>query len=404
MKNVPFKLSALTLLIGGALSTPVSAQSFTEALTSGSFTGNLRMRYESVDQDNAVADADSLTLRSMLRYTTGSMNGFSAVLEAEDVRIVAGQDEFTVGPTGFNPGLYSVIADPESTELNQGFIQYVNEGLTMKLGRQIITHDSHRHIGSVPWRQDWQVYDAFSATYKFSDNFDASYSYLDQRERIFAEEADLDTSDHLFRAAYKTDIGTLVGYAYLLELDDTPVSNGLDTYGIRFSGSTELGEMPFTYLAEYASQESESGATDFDADYMLLEGGLTVSAITAKLGYEVLGSDNGAYGFATPLATLHAFNGWADMWLGTPGTGLEDLYLNVSGKIGGGTLTAVFHDYEADDDLPGISDLGSEFNLQYVKPFGGNYTLGLKYADFDDGDMPGKPDTQKFWIWLQASF
>jgi len=76
----------------------------------------MRLRYESVDQDNAAADAEALTLRSRLGYTTGEYKGFSATMEGEDVRIVGGVDDYTVGPTGFNSGVYSVIADPETTD------------------------------------------------------------------------------------------------------------------------------------------------------------------------------------------------------------------------------------------------------------------------------------------------
>jgi hypothetical protein len=49
-----------------------------------------------------------------------------------------------------------------------------------------------------------------------------------------------------------------------------------------------------------------------------IEVGTTVASVNVKVGYELLGSDNGEYGFATPLATLHKFNGWADQFLGTP--------------------------------------------------------------------------------------
>ncbi len=38
---------------------------------------------------------------------------------------------------------------------------------------------------------------------------------------------------------------------------------------------------------------------------------------------------NGAIGFATPLATLHIFNGWADLFLTTPANGLKDLYFQA---------------------------------------------------------------------------
>ena len=43
-----------------------------------------------------------------------------------------------------------------------------------------------------------------------------------------------------------------------------------------------------------------------------------LGALEFKLGYEELGSNAGLYGLQTPLATLHAFNGWADKFLVTP--------------------------------------------------------------------------------------
>lgn len=381
----------------------VSAQGITDALTGGSTSVNLRLRYEDVQQDNAVDDATALTLRSSLLYNSESYKGFSATVGVEDVRIVGGMDKYTVGPTGFNLGSYSVIADPESTELDQGFLNYSNGGLNVRAGRQVITLDNHRFVGSVAWRQDWQVYDAVKADYAVSDKLKLSYAFLDKRNRIFADEADIDSKDHLFQAVYDSSIGSLVAYSYLLENENMP-TNSLDTYGIRLTGSRKLGDYDATYLAEYASQESEALGADFDASYFVVEGGLTFSGLTTKLGYESLGSDGGAYGFATPLATLHAFNGWADMFLGTPAQGLTDLYINISGKAGGGTWLATFHDYNAEDSAPGLDDFGSEFNLQYVKPLGSNYTAGIKFANYSEGDLAAKADTQKLWIWFQISF
>ena len=43
----------------------------------------------------------------------------------------------------------------------------------------------------------------------------------------------------------------------------------------------------------------------------------------------MLGSDGGNYGVMTPLATLHAHNGFADRFLVTPDQGLEDLFVSL---------------------------------------------------------------------------
>lgn len=193
------------------------ASELAEAVTSGKASINLRLRYEDVEQNNAAQDASALTLRTLLSYTTGTYKNFSAKVEMEDNRIVLGQGDFTVGPTGYNPGVYSVIADPEHTELDQGYVQYANDGVTVKVGRQVITMDNHRFIGHVGWRNDRQTFDGVSFGYQPSKNLDVKYAYISQRNRIFAEAADLDAKDHLLNVSYKTSVGKLTGYSYMLQ-------------------------------------------------------------------------------------------------------------------------------------------------------------------------------------------
>jgi hypothetical protein len=377
------------------------AETITEAFSTGKAKVDFRLRYEGVDQDNAVDNASSLTLRTRVGYTTGSVDGFSATVELEDNRIVLGQGDYTVGPTGYNLGQYSVIADPEFTELDQGFIQYKSDTFIAKIGRQVITHDGHRFIGHVGWRQDRQTFDALSVDYKPAKDVSLKYAYVDQRNRIFGESADLDAKDHLLNASYKMNAGTLVGYAYLLEVDNDTV-NGLDTYGMRFTGNTKMGENKILYTAEYATQTSESAAMEYDADYMFVEAGIEISGITGKLGYEVLGSDDGAFGFATPLATLHKFNGWTDQFLGTPAQGLVDVSVALSGKAAGGSWLVAYHDFQADESTETIDDLGSEINVQYTYKYSKNYSGGIKLGKYSGAS--GRVDADKLWAWVSAVF
>jgi hypothetical protein len=377
-----------------------AAESITEALTSGTASANLNLRYESVEQDNALKDATAMTLRTRLAYTTGSYENLSAMVEMEDTRIVGGYDEYTVVPTGFNPGEYSVIGDPQHTELDQAFIQYKTEKLSTRLGRQVITYDGQRFVGHVGWRQDRQTFDALKLDFAASEALKLSYSYIYKRNRIFAEAADVDSKDSLLNVAYKTAAGTLTGYGYLLEVDNN-TDNALDTFGISFNGASD-GDMKIKYKMEFASQTSENGASEFDADYLALEASGMFSSVTATLGYESLGSDNGSYGFSTPLATLHKFNGWADLFLSTPNQGLVDTYVSLSGKLAGLKLTLVYHDFSADDSSAGIDDLGSEIDFALVKKFGKHYTTGIKYATYSAGDS--LVDTDKLWVWGSTQF
>ncbi len=390
------KLSKITALILLA-SAGVSANA-TAAETDAKTTLDLNLRYEAVDQDNTKKDASALTLRTRLNYTSASYNGFTGVVEFEDSRQIAGVDDYNdaVG----NNGIYSVIADPETTELDQAFVQYKQGKVIAKLGRQVLTLDNHRYVGHVGWRQDRQTFDAVTIGYQASDSLKGSYSYITKRNRIFGEVKDLDSKDHLLNLGYKTSYGQFTAYSYLLEEDDG-TSNGLDTFGLSFKGKKDK----FSYYAEFATQDSDSAAADYSVTYMALEGGYSFDKVTVKLGGEILGSDDGMYGFSTPLATLHKFNGWADQFLGTPPEGLVDLYAVISGKALGGGWTVAYHDYSADESTATVDDLGSEINAVYAKKFAKNYKAGIKYAAYSAGDADaGKVDTDKVWLWVSAKF
>lgn len=391
--------SLFSLLIASTAVLNCAQVSAAEAENKGKLYGDFRLRYESVQQDNALQDADALTLRSRLGYKTASVNGFSALIEGEVSSEII--DDFSVPPAGVRPGQFSVIADPETEEIDQAYIQYAASGVTAKVGRQVITLDGHRFVGHVGWRQDRQTFDAVNVNYKPKKGISLNASYIDKRNRIFAEESDIDSKDILLNAGFKTSVGKIVTYAYLLEVDNN-TDNSLDTFGVSFKGKKKLDTLSVLYTAEFASQDNND---QFDTDYVFVEGGVSFSGITAKLGYEILGSDNGQKGFATPLATLHKFNGWADTFLATPNAGLEDLNLSVSGKLLGGKWLASYHDYSADVAMSGADDLGDEVNLSYARKFGKSISGGVKLANYSAGNAVfSKVDTDKFWLWAGAKF
>ena len=397
----PIALS-IALLSTSAAAPVFAADTLAEAFTGGKAFANLRLRYEGADISNGNGeDAEALTLRTSFGYKTAEYNGFSVLVEAEDVREVLGVRDFSVPPAGVRAGEFDVIADPETTELDQSFIQYKSGGFTGKLGRQVLTFDGHRFIGHVGWRQDRQTFDALSLNYKKS-GFDLSAAYLAQRNRIFAEVGDIDSEDLLLNASYKTSAGKLVTYAYLLEVEDAPNSS-LDTYGASFTGSQKAGETTYNYTIEFATQDNDANGSS--TDYFNIGGGAKFGAVKLSLGYESLGSDNGTAAFATPLATLHKFNGWADVFLGTPGIGLEDFSATLDTKFGGGNFKIAYHDFSGDEALGDSDDLGSEIDIQYTRNFGKHVYSGIKYADYSQGSSSSSPvDTQRVWVWAGIKF
>ena len=376
-------LAACTMAVGFEIPS-VYAATFDEALTGGKANVDMRLRYESVD-DSTNDDAEALTLRTRLGYMTGDYDNFSAFAEFEDVRVALGMDDYAPQNTGF-----ATIADPEVTELNQAFIAYQAPSATkVRLGRQRIILDNARFVGNVGWRQNEQTFDALSIVNTSLADTAITYAFLDKVNGILSS-FDADVSDHLLNVTYSgLGIGAVTAYAYLLEDDNTDATN--DTYGVRLSGSRMVSEgNKVLYTAEIASQSTD----DNDAIYSFFEGGMSFGGITAKLALEVLGSDKGAYAFQTPLATKHAFNGWADKFLATPADGLQDLMVSVGGMVAGVKLLGVFHDFSADE---GSDDYGKEMDLLAVKKISKRYTVGAKLASYDADTFSA--DTDKFWLW-----
>ncbi len=366
---------------------------FITALKSGTPLLNMRLRHEEVDVDGATEDAKGLTLRTRLGYQSGKFYGFDVMGEFEDTRIV--------GKTGYyapnKPG-YPIIADPEVTELNRAAISYTGsdalEGLVATYGRQRIIYDNARFVGNVGWRQDEQTFDGAKVDYGVGD-FKFSTAYLTQVNGI-TPKFDANTSNYLFNASWTgAPGGSLTGYGYLLETDNV-VDSDNDTYGLRYSGAFDLDAVKLLLTLEGAQQEVEAG----DTDYYFAELGAQVAGVTVKVAQEVLGSDDGLVAFQTPLATKHAFNGWADQFLATPAAGLEDSFVSVGGKLAGFKLLAVYHDFKANE---GSTDYGTETNLLVARPIGKNYVVGLKYADFS-ADSLAYADTSKYWAWAELKF
>lgn len=397
-------LSITTVTLGGFSSLAHSSDSFIDALSNGKTKADFRLRLE--DVDTAVNDATAMTLRSRLSYTTNSYNQLSATIEVEDVRSVLGVNSYSVPQTGFNTGQHAAIPDPEVTELDQAYIQYKDSFLTAKLGRQVLTLDDHRFVGHVGWRQDRQTFDAARLQMSPAEDLNLDIAYIYKRNRIFAEALDAQAEDLLLNLSYNSPVGKLKAYAYLL--DDETLNRQSDTYGIHLSGKRDTETASVFYNAAFATQQATQAGVEYDPDYLLLEGGVAIADMDIKFAYEVLGSDNGQASFTTPLATLHKFNGWADVFVASTFTatalplGLVDTSVSISGKIGsqvpGVKWSAVFHTYDSDQ---GSVDYGSELDLIASIKFNKHYSGGIKYASYNADNF--SVDTDKFWLWVGLS-
>lgn len=393
-------LMGVALALGGGLA-QAEVSSISEAVTGGKAGLDLRYRYEYVDQDGIDKSAGASTLRTRINFATAPYRGFGAFVEADDVTVI-GSERYN-NATGLPSAKtqYPVVADPEGTEINQAWLSYAGlDATTLKFGRQRIIYDNARFIGNVGWRQNEQTYDGFSLSNSSLADTTLNYAYVYNVNRIFGEDSpngDLDTKAHFVNLAYDGfDLVKITGYGYFLDLEDAPVASS-KTLGLRLTGAPTLSEgTSLSYALEYARQSDYEDGSNIGADYWLAELGLNLGGLQLLGGYELLGADDSA--FSTPLATGHAFNGWADKFLNTPPNGLEDLYLQLGGTLAGFKLQAVYHDFSADQ---GGADYGSELDLLAARKFG-DVTLLAKYASYNADEFA--TDTDKLWLMAQVAF
>ncbi len=374
------------------------ATSVSQMFTDGSASTFFRYRYEMVDQDGIDKDAGASTLKSRITWKSASFNGFSAGLEADNVTVIGNERYKT--PTNGMAG-YPIVADPKGTDMNQAFVAYSTSSYSTKVGRQRILHAGQRFVGGVGWRQNEQTYDALSVSLPNLNSVKINYSYIWNVNRIFgpvdsAVHAKQWGSDsHALLASFSPAKGhSLTGYAYLLDFDNA-AANSTSTYGIDYKGKFGKTALAASYAVQ--SDYADNPAS-FDTDYLKLELSTPVSGATVSLGYELLGGDEGV-GFKTPLATLHKFQGWADKFLGTPGTGLEDTYLKVAGKISGIPVAVFYHQFSADE---GGADLGTELDIVGTYKINKNLSAQLKYASYSADTHAS--DTDKLWFTLNMKF
>ncbi|MFT6113773.1 MAG: hypothetical protein ACJA10_000706 [Oleispira sp.] len=396
-KKIILASAISTALITVAM--PSQAQSFTEFVKKGDVIAELRIRNETVQQDNPKDDAIAMTARTRLGYETASMAGFKVLAEYDHVTAL--QNEYNSKTDfGSDDKTKSVVADPATGDINRAQLSYTTAEFVATLGRQRIILDNARFVGNVGWRQNEQTYDAARIDVTAVKNLTATYAYISQVNDIFFN--DVDVENHLLNVGYKTPVGKVTGYSYLLK--DSDSEGTVDTFGFRFKGQTALDALDLLYTAEYATQTQNSGANgakDNDAAYSLIEAGINVSGITLAAGMETLAGD-GTASFSTPLATKHAYNGWSDTFLGTPINGLSDTYAKAMTKVAGVKLLAVYHDFSSDKEG---DDLGNEINLLAAKKFDKNFSAGIKYAQYTAGDDSyAYVDTDKLWVWAEAKF
>jgi hypothetical protein len=399
-----------------------------DLLSQGKLNLNVRLRYEQVDEDNQppfTKDSYAPTVRTRFGYTTPTFYGFQAMAEGVNISVIGPEHNYNAAGSNGEANR-PPVADPPLTRLDQGWVAYhYTNWLSAKVGEQQINLDNRRFIGDVGWRQNMQTYDAAALGSEPIPDLDLYYAYVWNVHRVFGNVSELppanrdfDSSSHLIHLTYSGwKFGRLAAYSYLLDLHNAAGGlNSSASYGSYFAGATPMGDnLSIDYRAEFAWQtDYADNPQRYGAPYYNLEAGANIHPLAFGAGYEVLGSGKndgkgGGYAsFQTPLATAHAFNGWADVFVTTPPNGLRDVYaylqVTLPARI---PVRFVYNKYDADH---GSSDYGQEFDFLVTRKFGKHWSGLLEYAYYL-GEDPAPPSVtardvtvQKFWAAAEFNY
>jgi hypothetical protein len=400
MSLVELRLAAITLAALGALvSAPLAHAQGAEV--GGDWILDTRLRYESVSQEG-LEDADAFTWRTRLGYETPAWAGWRALAEIEGVAQFNDNFNDTVnGNTGF-----AIVADPEALELNRLRLSWTGtEERRAIVGRQRIVLNNARFVGNVGFRQNEQTFDAVRLEARPFETVSATYAYIDRVRRIFGDDSpqgEWESDSHVAQLDADLPFGRASAYALLLDFQNAPAQSS-QTYGVRWSHEWDASDFKPRLTLEAATQSDyRANTAPFDLGYQHAEFGLRRGHWGATLGGERLEGD-GVRGFSTPLATLHAFQGWADVFLTTPADGVRDLYASASYSTDAWpaaqpvVFTVRAHDFTDDG---GGTDFGTELNASARITLSEHLSLEAKAAAFD-GDDPRFADRTKFWLALE---
>jgi len=440
IKGTAMSAPMLVLATGTVLCNVAHANPVTGALGEIKPLADVRVRYEWVDQEPAPGTtlpsttANATNIRARLGFETGKAWNTSLLAEGEFVTPINDNYRFDNAVPGYTR--YPIVADPEAYELNR--FQLTNTSIvntTITLGRQRINLDDQRFVGNVGWRMNEQTYDALRVINKqLNGKLTIDVTYANKVNRIYGPESpqgvykgDLEFTN----VSYQFDIGKLTAFDYMLNFLPLPnaqfpglaaaAANPLNpartsthTWGGRFAGARTMSRIKLNYTASYAKQQrygSNPAPANYDNDYYLGELTGSFRQYTLGGGIERLSGD-GTRGFATPLATLHKFQGWVDKFLTTPDKGLKDVYGTGSFTFKGVgpfetlSFTAMYHDYYS---TRGDVSYGHEWNaqasLKWQRFVGlvkyGDYGIGKPVQAVTGNAATTLTRTKKFWAQIE---
>lgn len=395
------KLTAVAVAVASAMAFIPSSMA-AEASADDKIDLSLRYRLEHVDQDNALNDALASTLRTRLTATKSMSSQWRVLLEVDHVEVIGGD---TYNSTVNGRTNYSTVADPRGTDVNQAFIQYRHDeyGTVVSGGRFRMNHLNQRFLGGVGWRQNEQTFDGLRVQQRIGRDLSLDVAAIHNVNRIFGPTGpQANQRGDLYSAVLGWNIAagqTLNTFVYDFDFRDWQGQSSR-TVGLDYRVSLPIAEQaPLVIHAVLARQDdAHSNPNAYRHYYHRLSAAWKYSDLGMEIGRERLGG-NGENAFQTPLATLHAFQGFTDLFLTTPADGLRDHFVKLSHPVGDMQLAVGYHYFSADTNS---RQYGEEWNLTLSHQFAQGIAAQLKLADYRAKHFA--VDTTKAWLMLSYNF
>ena len=391
------------------------------AMHGGQTNFSLKARYESVETPTTTTgQAKAMTMGYRFGYETGAYHDFAVNVQAQGVW---GNKQYDDGQTNSTqaPGL-NTVNDPAGVNLSQAHLIYRGiADTTIKQGRQVLRYDDDRWVGNVDWRQNWQTYDATSVTNKSIADTTVQAAYVTNVNRPSTDGATANGNAHMKSTLVNVNnkslsFADIVAYNYRLDYTAAAqaaptVMGSTNTTGVKLAKEgIDVAGFKLGWTGEMAQQKNfKQNTTNYTAKYTNIGASVGGSLGKLSIAQETLGSDNGV-GLQTPLATLFAFNGWADKFLVTPKNGLKDSYVRGRSNVAGIVVGADFHQFKSD---AGSMNLGREVDLIAEKDLDKSFAVGARAARYKaDAASVGANnttgvtlvDTNKAWVYGTYKF
>jgi len=392
------------LVLAGGTMAAMSAAAGEPPVESGPFL-DLRYRYSNLYSQSAPLRGHANTARLQLGYRWAIGDGWSTYVEGTAVRSLFGRQ---YDDTSGRRLPYPIEADPKSTGLTNAWLEYRDDDVRVRVGRQYVLMDNGRVVSNNGWRQTSQSFDGVGVSWKAWAGAELGYHWLDQVNRTVGEDFPdrlqrrwkLDA--HLLHFYQALPLGKLTAYGYFIRNRTRP-ANSVRTLGVRWSGTRKLGPdgASVGWIAEVARQHDYgNNPARFSLGYHLAEVSYGYAPFSLKAGEERLSGD-GVTPFNVAYGAARAFNGWVGA-LRIPAAGLRDRYAGAFGQLPIARKASWQVVYRHFTPVLGGPALGNELDAGMLFDVGRGVTLEMQYGDYRAHGYG--VDERKLWLIAQYRF